>query len=269
MASDGASGKIGRFVPRYLYASACAAYLFTFGAIRHRELIYRICEYFGWTRPEWIVRPPESLPQVSVEHITSDDAVIVVLPGRTSGNVSLLETIVLNKIVKQSQPTRLFEIGTFDGRTTLQFAANSGETAHVFTLDLPPDATSATKYQTCDNEKRYMGVTEAGRRFRGTKYESKITQLFGDSATFAFAPYHRSIDLVFVDGSHAYEYALNDSRIAMELIRDGGTILWHDYGEWDGVTRALNELHASDARFRELKRIAGTTLVVLALPRPV
>jgi predicted O-methyltransferase YrrM len=138
----------------------------------------------------------------------------------------------------------------------------------VFTLDLPPDATSATKYQTCDNEKRYMGVTEAGRRFRGTKYESKITQLFGDSATFAFAPYHRSIDLVFVDGSHAYEYALNDSRIAMELIRDGGTILWHDYGEWDGVTRALNELHASDTRFRELKRIAGTTLVVLALPRP-
>lgn len=267
MADEGFAGKFGRFVPRYFFALGCSLYLFTIGAFKNRMLIYQICEYFGWKQPVWVVRPPEELPQVSVESVTSGEAPVMILPTRKSGNVSLLETVVLNKVVKQAKPERLFEIGTFDGRTTLHFAANSPESAHVYTLDLPPDSGSSTKWEVCANEKPYIGVKEPDRRFRGTPYESKITQVYGDSATFAFTPYHGNIDLIFVDGSHAYEYAVSDSKAAMQMIRKGGTIFWHDYGEWDGVTKALNELRVNDPRFKDLKRVEGTTLAFLTIPR--
>jgi len=98
--------------------------------------------------------------------------------------------------------------------------------------------------------------------FLGTDAARKITQLFGDSATFDFSPYRA--ELIFVDASHAYDYVRNDSAKALALLADSrGVIVWHDYGEWPGVTRALDELAKSDARFAKLRWIRGTTLAVL------
>ena len=37
-------------------------------------------------------------------------------------------------------------------------------------------------------------------------------------------------------------------------------VLWHDYGIWNGVTEALNELEAT--RQMGLRHVRGTTLVV-------
>ena len=71
---------------------------------------------------------------------------------------------------------------------------------------------------------------------------------------------------MFVDGSHAYEYVLSDSERALALLQGGaGTIVWHDYGEWTGVTRALDKLATTDARFADLRAIEGTTLAILTV----
>ncbi len=79
------------------------------------------------------------------------------------------------------------------------------------------------------------------------------------------------MDFVFIDASHTYEYVLSDSRAALKLLRRGGgtkVILWHDYGEWEGVTRALDELAAGEPTFRGLRRIAGTSLACLVMGGP-
>jgi hypothetical protein len=39
--------------------------------------------------------------------------------------------------------------------------------------------------------------------------------------------------------------------------------LWHDYGKWQGVTRALEELYRNAPKFASLKHIDGTSLVCL------
>jgi hypothetical protein len=111
-------------------------------------------------------------------------------------------------------------------------------------------------------ERRYVEKPVSGARFLATPWAARIEQLWGDSATYDFGP--EPVDLAFVDGSHAYEYVLGDSRRTLALLPPaGGVIVWHDYGEWDGVTRALDELRATDPAFAGLTRIAGTTLVVL------
>jgi hypothetical protein len=64
---------------------------------------------------------------------------------------------------------------------------------------------------------------------------------------------------VFVDGSHAFEYTLSDTKEAIKMVRKGGVIIWHDYGLWKGVTRALEEIERKDNM--GLRNIAGTSLV--------
>jgi hypothetical protein len=67
-----------------------------------------------------------------------------------------------------------------------------------------------------------------------------------------------------VDGSHSYDYTMNDSMRALRLARkDKGIILWHDYTNWNGVTKVLNELYKTKRDFRGLKHIRGTRLVYL------
>jgi hypothetical protein len=87
----------------------------------------------------------------------------------------------------------------------------------------------------------------------------RIHQLLGDSATFDYAPYENSCSLVFVDGSHAYEYVKSDTAAAMRMVRRGGVVIWHDYGIWEGVTNALEEIE--QRQHLDLCNIRGTSLV--------
>jgi len=66
--------------------------------------------------------------------------------------------------------------------------------------------------------------------------------------------------LVFVDGSHAHNYVIADTDTALKLLARKGWFIWHDYGVWEGVTRALEEIEAS--RHLGLRHIRGTSLVV-------
>ena len=255
------------FVERYLFALLSSFYLFTVGVFfhRHRDLIYTICKHFGYSQ-----QPPKAqraIPSVELAAVAPEDIAFQIRePVREGGNTSLLETLVIAKMVQAHRPRQLFEIGTFNGRTTLNLAANSPEDAHVYTLDLPREQLAATALPLEPGDDAWIDKERSGVRYLGSDCERKISQLYGDSATFDFAPFHNAIDFLFIDGSHSYEYVLNASRIALKLLREGrGVILWHDYGPCDGATRALNELYAAGGAFAGLRHIQGTSLVCLIL----
>ena len=131
----------------------------------------------------------------------------------------------------------------------------------VHTLDLLPDKNP--EYSLASGERHMVDKEQSGERFlnyaqSNSQILPQICQVYGDSATFDFSPYHDSCSLVFVDGSHAYEYATADTKSAMQMVKAGGVIVWHDYGIWEGVTRALEELEDKDGL--GIKNIAGTSL---------
>jgi predicted O-methyltransferase YrrM len=182
---------------------------------------------------------------------------------KENGNVRISELGVLSQAAKNCEPgTFIFEIGTFDGRTTANLALNAPKSCVIYTLDLPPN--KETKYSLELGEQYFVDKPEPGLRYKKYKdiYKeeiSRIHQLLGDSATFDYSEYRNSCSLVFVDGSHSYEYVKSDAKVAMELVKKGGAIIWHDYGIWKGVTRALEEIDEEN-QFG-LKNIAGTSLV--------
>jgi predicted O-methyltransferase YrrM len=204
-----------------------------------------------------------TLPQVAWREVLPRHAIRLVETRRRDGNTHLGELGVLAQAAAAiPSGTIVVEIGTFDGRTTLNLAVNAPQ-ARVVTLDLPPD--EGALHALAHGERQYVDKPQPGARFRacGPAWQGaarRITQLLGDSATFDWAPYEGRAGLVFVDGSHAYAYVREDSEAAMRLVAKGGLVLWHDYGRWEGVSRALDELEAE--RRLGLRQIAGTSLVV-------
>jgi predicted O-methyltransferase YrrM len=250
-----------RFASVYWRAAAGAVYALTLGIHKrkHRALLTNIARHFGYDYQQ--VKPV--LPLVRIDDIRS--------PGShpdlreldaVDGNVTVLELVVIASITAQLAPHAVFEIGTFDGRTTVNLAANAAPDAIVSTLDLPP-VSETTALDVHVEDRKYLPSARSGSRIAASELVSQIRRVFGDSATFDFTPYHDAIDLCFVDGAHTYDYVINDSARALEIVRPNGVVLWHDYGMWPGVTEALNELVLTNPAFSSLVWIEGTTLAML------
>lgn len=144
-------------------------------------------------------------------------------------NTDPFELLSVCSVIKDNKASSIFEIGTFDGRTTMAMALNiSQDTGHIYTLNLPPQA-DAVKLDTDVIDVQLANKVVSGERFLNTPQQKNITQLWGDSATFDFLPYYNSMDFVFIDGAHSEEYVKNDTAIALKLVKkSGGIIMWHD-----------------------------------------
>jgi predicted O-methyltransferase YrrM len=256
--------KLIGFIIKYVFSALSCLYLHTIGFIfaKNRTLMQIICTHFGYREKQ--VKP--ILPKVELSELIPDENIpIVIREALTAdGNISLFELMTVAKLIKRFDPKKIFEIGTFDGRTTLNMAVNSSPEAKVYTLDLPKQEMDLASLQLAPADKAYINKDTIGLRYSGTDCEEKIVQLYGDSAKFDFSPFINEIDLAFIDGSHSYEYVKHDSKKALNLLKDGkGVIIWHDYDGWSGVTKALNELYREDEFFKGLLHINETSLVCL------
>lgn len=255
------------FFRRYVQSLAGCIYLFAGGflAQRHRALLYTLCKHFGFetetTDPN--AKPPPTVPAIPASEVIDDDTTVQLSRiADVAGNITPTELMIIAAFVKQRQPAMCFEIGTFDGRTTENMAANQPDNGKCYTLDLPPDGADKAALPLACGDKTYIDKPVSGARISAQAKSSKITQLYGDSGTFDFSPYFGQVDLMFVDGSHSYEYVLSDTEVAWNMVKPGGLILWHDYNSrwWPGVTRALNQFQCQDARFANLRNIENTAL---------
>lgn len=140
---------------------------------------------------------------------------------------------------------KIFEIGTYRGQTTCGFT-DVCDQAIVYTLNLPPE-----------QDDRYGEFI--GSFIQHSPNKDRIHQIFSDSQSFDPKPYQKSMDFIFIDGDHSYEFVKNDSEKAFELMAPNGAIAWHDFaGKSEGVVRYLKEL----AREKPLMRIRNTCLIL-------
>src|SRR5690348_3442012 len=110
-------------------------YLFTIGLFRkrHRELIYSL-----WTLIHTQLFTKKHVPEVEVTDLVPNTVSLHLCEqSKITANISFEELFILVELLQISHPRACFEIGTFDGRTTLNMAANTPEDAIIYTLDLP------------------------------------------------------------------------------------------------------------------------------------
>lgn len=178
---------------------------------------------------------------------------------RTIGtSVDILELVTLVTIAKFIQARRVLEIGTFDGNTALNLAANSPNDALVVTVDLPEDWTGGFQIEVPTDHQNVTDRKVTGRQYLKTPEQSKIVQVLGDSAKLDWSQMHGPFDLAFIDGCHSYEYATLDTKNVLPQMRPGGVVVWHDYGQIPEVSRAVDEA----AGLKSIHVVRGTRLAV-------
>jgi hypothetical protein len=202
------------------------------------------------------------VPSIEIRELIPDVVNVSLIDlDQINGNTTLLEQLVILSIAKHRKCKRVFELGTFDGKTSANIATNLGEDAEILTIDLPADQLDCAALPIGVHDVAFIVKGKIGGKI---SRPDNIIQLYGDTARFDFSSWYGSCDLVFVDACHEYGYVLNDSKVALKLLAPGGVALWHDYGAWIGVTTGLNNLYRSDEGFMHLRHIVGTTLCFLA-----
>lgn len=142
------------------------------------------------------------------------------------------EISILATLAYQLKPKTVFEIGTYNGFTTLHFAYNAPEDAKIYTLDLPADFEVKDKIHYSYDDLMVVELSKkniANRIYKKDPMEGKVVELFGDSEKFDFSPYYGKIDLVFIDGNHSHDYVKSDTEHAFKMLSENGVILWHDF----------------------------------------
>lgn len=148
-------------------------------------------------------------------------------PG-VGASVSPMECSALAALLSLADADRVFEFGTYKGVSTTQLAMNVPEGGIVFTLDLPEDDPRYDLPIPKVSEREIAMETDKG-VLVPADVRHRVTFLRQDSAIFDETPFWGSIDLVFVDGAHSYEYVKNDSLKGWNMLKSGGVIAWHDF----------------------------------------
>lgn len=210
-----------------------------------RHLIWRLWEvYFGAQR---IGVYPEVLLSNLLDNSTSVQ--LLEIPAK-SYNVSVTELLALAALTNQLDAQTIFEFGTADGRTTLNFAANIKPSGQVYTINLPLEQ---------GNESRQDFAI--GSCFKNRSESNRIKQLWGDTKTFDFSLYYNNCQIIFIDADHSDNAVWKDSQTALNLVdRKMGVIIWHDalcFGVQTALPRLISEQNLP------IHLISGTNLAVL------
>lgn len=157
--------------------------------------------------------------------------------NEASHHANHMDMLFVVAIAKYRNARRIFEFGTYLGRTTCGLASID-ESVLVHTLNLPPE-----------EDTRYGPYV--GQLIKKSPYQGRIQQLFCDSRKFAVGPYANNMDFIFIDADHSYEGVKNDTEKAFQMLATGGVVVWHDFASKSpGVYSYLYELSQERALFR-------------------
>ncbi|MFW6060719.1 MAG: class I SAM-dependent methyltransferase [Phycisphaeraceae bacterium] len=214
-----------------------------------RSLVRRMAAATGWHGPA------TALPQQTLAALTPrTESVRVDNSIDHEFNTSFYELFVLSQLVADRKPARVFEFGTFNGRTTLHLAINTPPETRITTIDLP------------ESESPFEDHAIVGSCYRGTDYADRIEQLYANTRRCDLSAYFGQMNFIFIDASHEYDDVLNDTDLALRLAcPDDCMIVWHDYSQWPGVQQALEQYFVTGGVYANLQHIRGTTMAVLEM----
>lgn len=195
-----------------------------------------------------------NLPRIAPELLSKlEEDIVIPMAAPLSANLDApsADLFFLLCLARSTRPRRILEVGTFRARTTCALKLNCPY-ARVVSYDVTP----------IESPYRSRLLGEPGVELR--------VGSFADAGPALFA--EEKFDLIFVDGSHTFDDALADSRIALQIVSPGGFIVWHDYRRNIPVTHRIRVPEALDRLVAEtgcdVYHVSGTTCAIYS-PTPI
>jgi predicted O-methyltransferase YrrM len=164
-----------------------------------------------------------------------------------SGSLLSIESLLLIKLMRITQPKYLFEFGTYKGLTTRLLLANlppmsgvSGE--RIYTLDLPSLDDVPFQGTDVDLAQEALGFE---RKHLQEQDRHLVKQILQDSMKFDGSQYAGKFQFIFIDANHEVAYARRDTENSLKMFsQEKGCLIWHDYGhpEFPELTKYIEDL---------------------------
>lgn len=149
------------------------------------------------------------------------------------------ETGTLLTLIKSARPKVMIEIGCQLGRTAKILLENLPKLKTYVGIDVP------------FNHEPTLACQRREIPYSPGVYAAEDKRFFllvhpGGSLNLGPQDLERC-DAVFIDGDHSEQVVMHDSHLARALVRPGGIIVWHDFGNPAvEVTKALLWLHENE-----------------------
>lgn len=141
----------------------------------------------------------------------------------------------------------VFEIGSFCGKSARVIADNAPEGCKIYCIDpwdfqipLYDQSGNLTEVMIVDGATYHQFCLNLSDHIQSGKVIPVRMKWSGFSSDI-------KADFIFIDGDHTYEAANHDIRKAKDYIRADGIIAGHDYQNFEGVLKAVNEHFQKDA----------------------
>lgn len=131
----------------------------------------------------------------------------------------------------------IVEIGTLYGRSTSFMAVGAKESVRIYAID-------------CWEGPHYHRMIQAVEYFTKLDLMKKIKIIKGYSADVAKS-FKGSIDMLYIDGDHAYESVKTDYKKWYPFLKKGGIIAFHDHilPKFPGVVKFVSETASKENEF--------------------
>jgi predicted O-methyltransferase YrrM len=192
-----------------------------------------------------------------------DEQVQLPIGIHTGGGTRLEELVTLAMVTRVLRPRKIFEIGTYMGRTTSVLRLNAEPRARVVTLDLPEGVDEQAAAGTLATDVQLIRQRRVGALLHQLGIAERCDQLRCDSMLFDPSPHRGTVELGFIDGAHSKQYVENDTAKMAVMMAERGLVFWHDYGgkgRFRDLTLFLDSLSSRIALHRVLHTsLAWTT----------
>ena len=171
------------------------------------------------------------------------------------------DDVILRYVFRNLRPGRHLEFGTWLGDGVVRCVEECDAT--VWTINLPGGETLEDGKWTYGALAKDVPVapvawsetmvggdgiwvrTDAhgliGRKYLDANWGHRVCQIYADSRSWDTRNYPPGFfDSAFIDGGHAQDIVANDTRLAIELVRPGGLLMWHDFCPLPEVARACS-----------------------------
>jgi predicted O-methyltransferase YrrM/glycosyltransferase involved in cell wall biosynthesis len=141
-------------------------------------------------------------------------------------------TSVWAQLIEQLKPTKILEIGSFEGRSTCYLIENCSKTepVEIYCVDTWEGGIEHHKNAMGEVERRFdHNVTLAKQQASHAASVRKLKKSSTQALAEIIARREEPFDLIYVDGSHQAPDVLADAVLAFQLLRVGGIMIFDDY----------------------------------------
>jgi predicted O-methyltransferase YrrM len=135
--------------------------------------------------------------------------------------------------------SKFIEIGSWKGKSSAYLAVeiiNSEKNISLDCIDTWKGSSEHVAYENITSDNLYELFVK-----NISSLLSVINPVRLDSISASKNYEDKTIDFIFIDGSHDYESVKADINAWLPKVKVGGIISGHDYGSWKTVTKAVDE----------------------------